>query len=144
MKRRRIPDLTSETFGRLLVLYRTDDTKKVCYVTECVCGTISTKRAAALIRGTSRSCGCLRREIAREKIADGTCEREVRHLFATRRNRNPVYKLWMNFRRRYANDVSADFTEFYRQVGPKPYNTRARLRRQPNGSFEWKALKEKQ
>jgi hypothetical protein len=136
MKRRRIPDLTSETFGRLLVLYRTDDTKQVRYMTECVCGVISPKRAASLLNGGTKSCGCLRREIARGKIADGTCQREVKHLCAPRGvKRSKAYTAWKNAS--HYNQSLPSFLEFCRMVGPAPESSRVRLYRRPNGIYEW-------
>src|SRR6266404_110575 len=91
--RRKYPDLTNETFGRLKVLYRAPNYRgHVAYQCECLCGSFPIVRASSLVsddtaRGT-RSCGCIRKEIAQQKIADGICQRQVKHLCA-RRGTNP-------------------------------------------------------
>jgi hypothetical protein len=57
-------DLTGQRFGRWLVLERASWTRlgKVRWEVLCECGTRTTVSATSLLAGTSRSCGCLRRE----------------------------------------------------------------------------------
>jgi hypothetical protein len=82
----------------------------------------------------TRSCGCLRREKAAEKIANGTCERALKHGCATRIGKPKEYRAWTNVRNRYKN--LPDFSWFYRLTGPAFPGTR--LRRLSDGRFEWR------
>ena len=137
--RKNYPDLTNETFGRLKVLYRAPNHRRhVAYQCECSCGSFPVVRASSLMSNetgrATRSCGCLRREVAVEKIANGICEREVKHGFVAQGRIPKEYKAWMNAKRLYS-DVS-DFPKFYESVGPAP-EVRSRLNRQEDGTFRW-------
>jgi hypothetical protein len=126
--RKNYPDLTNETFGRLKVLYRAPNHRgHVAY--QCASSLMSNETGRA-----TRSCGCLRREVAVQKIANGICEREVKHGFVALGRIPKEYKSWMNARRLYS-DVS-DFPEFRELVGPAP-ELRSRLKRQEDGTFRW-------
>lgn len=68
-------DLTGRKFGRLTVLYRTDDKvsdsgrKYVRWVCECECGNVTTVLADSLSCGDTQSCGCLLPDILRNRNA---------------------------------------------------------------------------
>lgn len=67
-------DLKGEKFGRLTVLEKvaTDermDGKHAKWRCVCDCGNERTVASNSLIRGTTKSCGCLQKEIARERLA---------------------------------------------------------------------------
>lgn len=62
---RKVHDLTGQRFGRWTVIEIDDTPRKSrqCYwVCKCDCGRIKSVRADGLVGGTSRSCGCLKRE----------------------------------------------------------------------------------
>jgi hypothetical protein len=82
----------------------------------------------------TRSCGCLRRDKAVEKLKNGICEREVKHGFVAQGRIPKEYKAWMNARRLYS-DVP-NFLEFRELVGPAP-ELRSRLKRQEDETFKW-------
>jgi hypothetical protein len=131
-------DLTGETFGRLAVLYRAPNHRRhVAYQCECTCGSFTIVRSSSLLnRDTgraTRSCGCIRIEKAVEKIANGTCERAVKHGCATREGMPKEYVCWMNARARYKN--VPHFPRFYELTGPAP-SSRSRLRHS-EGTFAW-------
>jgi len=137
--RQKYPDLTNETFGRLKVLYRAPNYRgHVAYQCECSCGNFPVVRASSLLSKetgrATRSCGCLRREKAIEKIANGTCERAVKHGCATRVGKPKEYRAWANARH-YHDGVTDDFSHWYSLVGPAP-DTRSRLRHS-EGTFAW-------
>ncbi|MDO4267025.1 MAG: transcriptional regulator [Eubacteriales bacterium] len=55
-------DLTGRTFGRLTVLYRTENRRsRTFWVCRCSCGKLCSAAAHDLKAGKNRSCGCLRR-----------------------------------------------------------------------------------
>lgn len=62
-------DKIGKRYGRLLVLKRVgrDKWKTTCYECICDCGVTKIIRATNLVRGNTRSCGCLRRELVGNK-----------------------------------------------------------------------------
>ncbi len=60
-------DLTGQRFGRLTVSHRAENSRhgKARWLCECSCGNMKTVLAATLLRGESRSCGCLNAEVSR-------------------------------------------------------------------------------
>ena len=135
MKRRRIPDLTNDVFGRLKVLYRTSNIgRHLAYQCECACGAFPVVRAMCLFDGATKSCGCLRRELAVKKIESGICERVFKHGHAKRNALTKEYHCWENFK--CQGKSVPDFPLFLQQVGFAP-NRASRLYQQPDGSFQW-------
>lgn len=65
---RPIKNLTSQHFGRWLVLRQAPNkisgsNTKTCWNCQCTCGTLRNVTTKDLLRKTSQSCGCLRREL---------------------------------------------------------------------------------
>lgn len=52
-------DLTGKRFGKLTVLHRGVNGKKVQWVCKCDCGKVTTVQGINLTNGHTRSCGCL-------------------------------------------------------------------------------------
>ena len=133
-RRREYRDRSNEVFGRLKVLFRGENIGKDCaWQCECACGNFCLVRTGCLISGATKSCGCLRREIAVEKIETGTCDRIVSHGCAGRAKQSAEYIAWVNAKGRYPGTLP-DFTTFDRMVGPKPEGHR--LIHKPDG-FVW-------
>lgn len=62
---RKFIDLTGQKFGRLTVIRRAENKgKSVCWLCKCDCGNEVEVRSADLRNGMSKSCGCLRDEVA--------------------------------------------------------------------------------
>lgn len=60
-------DLTGKCFGRLKVIRRdTYDAKEPYWVCSCLCGNIVSVSGSRLRQGLTKSCGCLREELAAE------------------------------------------------------------------------------
>ena len=59
-------DITGMRFGRLVVIKYIGNQNCVC---KCDCGTITTTRTDSVKRGSTRSCGCLRTEMTKERSA---------------------------------------------------------------------------
>lgn len=74
-------DLTGMRFGRLTVLYRADvktKAQKTLWHCRCDCGNEIDVFSGSLLRGLTKSCGCLNREVSRNMhghmhYQDGTC-----------------------------------------------------------------------
>jgi len=94
-------DLTGTRFGRLLV-QGVSPTKssdgRVCWTCLCDCGNTCVKRGKTLSDGTATSCGCYHLERAKEaNITHGMGSKR------TEEGEHPIYKAWMNLRRRCDN-----------------------------------------
>jgi hypothetical protein len=123
MGRQQGPDLTNEVFGRLRVLYQTEHIgKHMAFVCECECGKFPTVRASCLLHGYTKSCGCLRTELARTQA--------VQHGSSY----TPEYVAWQHARRAHPGVPS--FADFYKSVGPKQ-SFHTRLQRTSEGVFQW-------
>lgn len=80
-------DLAGQRFGRLLVLsYGFTLKGDACWRCRCECGTGKIIRGSVLQRGTTKSCGCLKRE--------GIIARSTTHGMAGRQTRTPTYSTW--------------------------------------------------
>jgi len=73
MKGRPLPDLSGQTFGRLLVLSPTAKGKKgkARFVCRCICGQMKIAAGADLRHKNVSSCGCLQREARRRNAMLG-------------------------------------------------------------------------
>lgn len=61
-------DLTGQTFGRLTATKRIDKNGRAYYVCQCSCGNVCEVFHSNLTQGFSKSCGCLSREIAADRV----------------------------------------------------------------------------
>jgi hypothetical protein len=61
-------DLLGQQFGRLLVIERTENNKwgRAVWICKCSCGNIVKVKGNSLLLHKTKSCGCLRRDTARE------------------------------------------------------------------------------
>lgn len=66
----RVIDLAGQVFGRLTVLGKSDTVafNRAAWMCQCQCGSLSRVLGTALRKGKSRSCGCLRNELSRERM----------------------------------------------------------------------------
>jgi len=74
------------------------------WVCRCACGVERTVAGTALRRGATKSCGCLRDELARE--------RPVTHGRTRRRQKDPVYKVWASMIQRCHNPNDTSFQRY--------------------------------
>jgi hypothetical protein len=82
-------DLTGQTFGRLKVIALAYPTGRRHWRCVCVCGEERTLVEGSLVSGSTRSCGCLRRE--------------VKAHFKHGMSLTPMYRCWVNMRNRCYN-----------------------------------------
>ena len=66
----KIKDLTGQRFGRLVVIEDSGERKQtnVMWLCKCDCGNDVKVKSNNLIRGDVKSCGCLRKDIAKQSI----------------------------------------------------------------------------
>ena len=119
-------DETGQKYGRLTVLHRVASRRARCV---CDCGAVVDVLLYSLRGGTTRSCGCLRREAVAQASAT--------HGHALRGRTSPEYRAWQGMWDRCTNDnaegyrwygamgVSVceewrSFEVFLRDMGPRP------------------------
>lgn len=123
-------DLTGQVFGKLTVLSHQSIGGIAYCICSCECGNTTTKRTHGLIAGSTRSCGCLKKQ----------CGNRVNHTKITRHHlsRSPVYKIWAGMKQRCLDPNNLaykdyggrgisvceewidDFRNFYRDMGDRP------------------------
>ena len=97
----KLNDLTGRRFDRLLVVKRyTGPIKQWYALWECLCdcGNVRVVSGSSLLAGKSRSCGCLRAELARR-----ACGERLRHGHRRGGKRSRTYMSWENMRKRCSN-----------------------------------------
>lgn len=88
-------------FGRLTVLnVGASESGRKTFMCQCNCGNIVTFDAQNVLRGRSKSCGCLRNE----KVA-ALGRKQATH----NSSKTPLYRLWDSMKRRCENPKSKDF-----------------------------------
>lgn len=102
----KLKDLTGQRFGRLVVKDRSDRSDHVYWNCICDCGNLLTCQGSNLRKGTSNSCGCLRKE---KMSAIGKAGKGSRtHGMSETR----VYAIWLGMRNR-CNLPSVDAYKHY-------------------------------
>lgn len=96
-------DLTGQRFGRLLVIKRAESMSTGIVFWECLCdcGHTSIVRSQMLLRGSTVSCGCFRRERAgaNPKITHG-------------KTKTKEYTVWANMKGRCYNEKDAAYYNY--------------------------------
>jgi hypothetical protein len=123
-------DLIGQVFGRLTVTERNGSDLRNCalWVCKCICGEVKTVRGQSLMKGHTKSCGCLSKEYRKQPKGKST------HGLS----KTPEYKTWIAIKNRCLNkngqdyeryggrgiSISEDwmnsFDAFYRDMGKKP------------------------
>ena len=135
------PDLTGQTFGRLLAQRRAEVRGWVCL---CECGAETVARSVELVNGHKRSCGCLARELKTER-----CKASATHgLRSTpeytiwngmiQRCENPNQKAYKNYGGRGISVCERwkKFEQFYADMGPRTTPKHSIDRINNDGNYE--------
>lgn len=99
-------DLKGMKFGRwtVLCLDETPHKGKACYwVCQCECGTIRSVRGDGLVNGTSKSCGCLKREISAINVS-----KNHKHKMSGTR----IYHEWQSMKDRCFNENNSRWSRY--------------------------------
>jgi hypothetical protein len=121
---RRARNLLGQRFNRLTVLERAGSHKRnALWLCVCDCGKEVIVRAANLHREVTRSCGCLRREMQRERMSthrmSGT--REYRSYYGAKaRCLNPNHRDFADYGGRGIEFRLPGFEQFFADLGIRP------------------------
>ena len=99
--------LTGKTFGRLLVLNKTERTvgcsRFYYWLCRCECGVEKEISYSSLVNGLTKSCGCLKREVSSQ---------DRKHGYAKFKNKKPEYFAWQNMKDRCYNIKSPVYKDY--------------------------------
>jgi hypothetical protein len=141
-------DLTGQRFGRLMVLEQTAERRqgKVVWRCLCNCGQESLVATDKLRGGTTRSCGCLKREDARARMTT--------HGHTAGGARSSEFGTWCSMRRRCQDPAverypryggrgitvcdrwDKSFEAFFADMGPRPSPEHSIERYENDGNYE--------
>lgn len=102
MSRGVIKDLTGRRFGRLVVRHLTGERRNGCVVWHCLCdcGEHVDVKSGALASGNTKSCGCLKRDSARES--------HTKH----GHSHTPISCVWIEMNQRCSNPSNHSYRRY--------------------------------
>lgn len=146
----RVRDLTDKEFGRLVVHRRAGSNRRgPQWLCECECGNRAVVSSDNLLRGRTRSCGCLQQELRRAlgqrrgAETHGKSGTHAYHSYAATKGRctNPRHPEFARYGGRGIKFLYASFEQFFADLGEPPKGTRlARIDRDGNyepGNCRW-------
>lgn len=138
-------DLTGKKYGRLTVAWPCgrDAGRNVIWLCVCDCGNLSRVRTFALGDGSTSSCGCMQKEIARATCVRVRTTHGMSNSVEYSRYHNAKGRCEdlndINYRNYGAKGVEfrfKSFEEFYAEIGPWPGGTHEVDRIDPFGHYE--------
>lgn len=140
---RTVKDLTGSTFGRLVVLARSGSTrnKSARWECQCSCGATTIVTGKNLLRGITRSCGCLHREgMSALFKRHGMTRTKVHQAWKAMHQRcsNPNRKHYQHYGGRGISVCErwATFENFYEDMGDPPSDRHSIDRIDVDGNYE--------
>ena len=135
-------ELTDERFGRLQVVERVGSSDWLC---QCDCGNYSVVKTSNLTSGSTKSCGCLRREHASQMGQHQLIS--IQHGATMNGKPSTEYNAWQGIRKSVHVDEWSDFNKFFNHMGRRPSEQHQIARRdvrQPHGpnNTYWRNLDE--
>lgn len=98
-------ELTGQRFGRLIAIKNLNERKGryVVWLCECDCGNFKKVRSSRLTSGNTKSCGCLRKEIAHNKLTHGHSVNQIM---------SKTYKTWSMIKQRCNNPKDHAYKDY--------------------------------
>lgn len=132
-------------FERLLVLFRVENDRheQPRFLCRCDCGQEKVVHSSSLLAGCTRSCGCLARELAGQRLRarchthgmSKTPEYRAYHK-AKERCSNPNHPKYPRYGGRGIRFLFTSFEQFYAEVGPRPSSEHSIDRKDNDGNYE--------
>lgn len=107
-------NLVGQKFNRLTVKSRCENNgKKVMYRCMCDCGKESVVWSNALLRGTTKSCGCLRSDAAKARgLPTGIHAPHYSHGYALKGEVHPLWNKWSSIKARCYNENVSGYKNY--------------------------------
>lgn len=135
-------DLTNRRFGRLIVLHRSSGGSHPKWKCRCDCGNSKVVSGSHLISGDTKSCGCIRRELTRERtLVHGLRKSPEFNSWVLMRSRcnNPNDEFFADYGGRGITvcvQWNASFLPFYQDMGARPSPSHSIERISNSGNYE--------
>jgi hypothetical protein len=133
-------DLSNQTFGYLTVLgFAGTVNKRRHWFCKCSCGQICAIATSHLLSGDNKSCGCFRREFAKQQFTKHGKRKTVEYrsyCSAKTRCQNPNGKNYNDYGGRGIEFRFDSFEEFLIEIGNRPSNRHSLDRIDVNGHYE--------
>ena len=103
----KLVDMTGQRFGRLVVVEQAPlrpGAHSACWLCRCDCGRYTVVSRGSLIKGTTRSCGCLSRELSSKRLK----AKLTTHGLSNER----LYSTWKGIKRRCYKEHDAGFKHY--------------------------------
>ena len=102
----RVIDLTGQKFTRLTVISRAENNKngQARWLCKCDCGNETIVKSDDLKRGKTKSCGCLRVEVSRNRMKVSS----VKH----NKTKHPLYSVWTNMKSRCYTPTDNEYKNY--------------------------------
>lgn len=94
-------DEVGNRYGRLTVIRAIRKKQLWCWQCRCSCGNLVVVSGAALRNGATRSCGCLRVDLARKRLVARNYDHGL--------SRHPLYSVWCDIKKRCYNKKYRDY-----------------------------------
>lgn len=137
-KNNRFKDIEGQRFGRLVVIgYAGAPDHFARWYCKCDCGSIMLIKAAPLMSGNTKSCGCLCKEF-KSNLRHGKCGSVEYRAYIAAKGRCdcPTSTYYQNYGGRGIEFRFKNFQEFYEEVGDKPSPEHSLDRIDVNGHYE--------
>lgn len=148
---RRLAVSVGDVFERLTVVGEDRSSGTLRWVCQCSCGEKRTLLANAFVGGSSRSCGCLKRELSAERGRTRRDHPYFKHGMSSGPGRRGEYVSWMAMNHRckpgshakYHHDRGirvcerwSEFVNFFADMGPRPTPSHSIDRIDNDGNYE--------
>lgn len=111
-------DLTGQKFKRVTVIKRVKNKgKELQWLCKCDCGVVKEVNGRSLRRGTTKSCGCLQRKVARKIFLENNPVNHALHGDSTKR----IYRTWQAMKSRCSRKTDKSY-KWYGAKGIFFYN----------------------
>lgn len=106
-------NISGYRFGRLLIVRLSRKGKRRYWLCECDCGNIKSVLHENLTSGQTKSCGCLARELSKQRCHErtGPAAAHYKHGFCVNKNQR-LYRIWGGIKQRCGNPNVHNFCDY--------------------------------